>query len=66
MPLGTQVVLCPGHIVLDGDLALPTTERDTAAPTPRAMSIMAKNSLISAAAELLLWIAARRRTNPHH
>ena len=31
MPLGTEVGLGPGHIVLDGDPAIPT-KRDTAAP----------------------------------
>jgi len=31
MPLGTEVDLGPGHIVLDGDLA-PTRKRGTAAP----------------------------------
>jgi len=33
MPLGTEVSLCAGHIVLDGDPA-PPTERGTAAPPP--------------------------------
>jgi len=53
MPLGTDIGLCPGHIVLDGtQLPLPT-ERGTAAPhfrslrslrpyKPRPMSSMAK------------------------
>jgi len=54
MLLGTEVGLGPGHIVLDGDPALPT-ERDTATPTPnfRPMSIVAKRSPISATAEPL-------------
>jgi len=30
MPLGTELGLCPGHIVLDGDPASPPTERGTA------------------------------------
>ena len=34
MPLGTEVHIGPGHIVLDGVPALPT-ERNTAAPTFR-------------------------------
>jgi len=33
MPLGTEVGLGPGDIVLDGDPA-PATERGTAAPPP--------------------------------
>jgi len=51
VPLGTEVGLGPGHIMLDWDLALPT-EKGTAAPTfavlslrpykPRPMSIVAK------------------------
>jgi len=52
MALGTEVGLGPGHIVLDGDPALPT-ERGTTAPTFRPMSIVAKRSPISATAELL-------------
>ena len=36
VPLGTEVGLGPGHIVLDGDSA-PPTERGTAAPTFRPM-----------------------------
>jgi len=46
-----EVGLGPSHIVLDGDPAAPT-ERGTAAPTFRPMSIMAKRSPISATAEL--------------
>jgi len=48
MPLGKEVGLGPGHIVLDGDPA-PTT----AAPHFRPMPIVAKRSPISATAELL-------------
>ena len=44
MPLGTEVGLGPGDIVLDGDPAPPTFQP---------MSIVAKQSLISATAELL-------------
>jgi len=58
MPLGKEVDLSPGHIVLDGDPApLPPTKRGTAAeqpPTFWPMSIVAKRSPISATAELLL------------
>jgi len=56
MPLGTEVGLGPGDIVLDEDPA--PLKRDTAPPTFRPMSIVAKRSLISATAELLyhvLW-----------
>jgi len=54
MPLGTEVGLgCPGHTVVDGDPA-PPPERGTTAPTFRPMSMVAKRSPISAAAELWL------------
>jgi len=67
MPLGLEIGLGSGHIVLNGDPAPPPTERDTAAPTfeiygrrlclrrykPRPMSTVAKRSPISATAELL-------------
>jgi len=52
MPLGTEVDLGQGHIALDGDPVLPT-ERGTAAPTVRPMSIVANRSPVSAAAEHL-------------
>jgi len=52
IPLGMEVSLSPGDIVLDGDPA-PQMERGTAAPTFRVMSIVAKRSPISATAELL-------------
>jgi len=54
MPLGMEVGLGPGHIVLDGDPAIPK-KQDTVAPTFRPMSVVAKRSPISATAELLLW-----------
>jgi len=46
MPLGTEVSLGPGHIVLDGEPAAPT-ENGTAAPAFRPMSIVAKRLPIS-------------------
>jgi len=52
MPLGMEVGIGPGDFALDGDPAFPT-ERGTAAPTLRPMSIVAKRSPISATAELL-------------
>ena len=42
MSLGMEVGLSPGHIVLDGDLALPPQKEGTAAPTFQPMSIVAK------------------------
>ena len=51
MPLGTEVGLGPGHIVLDGDPA--PAERALQPPSFRPMSIVAKRSTISATAELL-------------
>jgi len=53
MPLGMEVGLGPGDVVLDGDPVSPT-ERGTTAPTFRLMSIVAKWSPISATAELVL------------
>jgi len=51
MPVGTEVGLSPGHIALDGDLF---PKRGTAAPpTFWLTSIVAKQSPISATAELL-------------
>ena len=50
MPLGTDVGLGPGHIVLHGD---PAPQRGTA-PIFRPISIVAKRSPISATAEHLL------------
>jgi len=49
MPLGVEIELGPGHIVLNGDPA-PPPERVTAAPSFRRMSIVAKRSPISSAA----------------
>ena len=55
MPLGKEVGLGPGHIVLDGDPV--GTQPPTAAPPHfRPMPIVAKRSPISATAELLLYL----------
>ena len=51
MPLGTEVGLGPGHIVLDGDRA-PTQKGHSSCPF-QPMSIFAKRSPISATAEHL-------------
>jgi len=53
MPLGREVDLGPGHIVLDEDPFPP--ERGTAVPSLRSMSTVAKRSPISATAELLFY-----------
>jgi len=53
LPLGTEVGLGPGNIVLDGGPAPPSQKRDTA-PNFRPISIVAKRSPISATAELAL------------
>ena len=42
MPLGTEVGLGPGHIVLDGELASPLKEAQQPPPTFGLMSIVAK------------------------
>ena len=52
MPLGTEVGLSPGNIVLDGDPA-PPRKGAQQPPTFRPLSILAKRSPISATAELL-------------
>jgi len=51
MPLGTKVSLGPGHIVLDGDPAVPIKAHS---PNFQPMSIVTKQSPISATAEHLL------------
>jgi len=53
MPLGTEVCLGPGDIVLDGDPVSPHG-KGALSPAFRPMSIVAKRSPISAIAELLL------------
>ena len=55
MPLGTEVGLGPGDIVLDGDPA--PTKRGTAPPAFRPVSIVAKRSPISETAELVYSVA---------
>jgi len=73
MPLGTEVGLGSGHIVLDGEPSSPTG-KGTAAPTFRPMSIMAKRLPISATVELLLTVCRYvlsladpdRRHSPRH
>ena len=53
MPLGTEVDLGPGHIVLDGDPA-PSPKGAQQPPSFSPMSIVAKRLPVSSAAELLL------------
>jgi len=53
MPLGMEVGLDRGDIVLDGDPA-PSWKGTQQPPTFRSMSIVAKRSPISGTAELLL------------
>jgi len=60
IPVGTAVGIGPGDIVLDGDSAAPSTERGTASPTFRPMSIVAKRSAISPTAELLFQMVSVR------
>jgi len=56
MPLGTEVGLGPGHIVLDGDSIPPGKGTQQPHHTFRPVSIVAKRSPISATAELLFVI----------
>ena len=51
IPLGTEVGLGPGDILLDGD---PAPAKRGTAPSFRPMSIVAKRSPLSATGELLL------------
>jgi len=52
MPLGTEVGIGAGHIVLDGEPVPP--KKGHSPPDFRPMSLVAKRSPISATAELLL------------
>ena len=58
-PLGMQVDLCGGHIVLDGFLAL--RERGTAPPPVLGPCLLWPRSPISATAELLLQFTRKER-----
>jgi len=53
MPVGMEIGLGPGDIVLDGDPAPARKLAQQPPPTYRPVSIVAKRSLISATAELL-------------
>ena len=57
MSLGTEVNVCPGNTVLDGDPAPPSQKWAQQPPTFRPMSIAAKRSPISATAEPLITLA---------
>jgi len=59
MPLGTEVGLSAGHIVLDEDPASPRKWVQKPPPTFRPMSIVIKRSCISATAELCLFCYRR-------
>jgi len=59
MPLGTEIDLSPGQIILEGDwrpspLSSERVAEQAAPPSVRPMSIVAKRSPISATAEHLL------------
>jgi len=54
IPLGKEVGLGPGHIVLDGDPV--GAQPHTAPPHFRPMPIVVKRSPISATVKLLLWM----------
>ena len=58
IPLGTDVCLGPGDVVLDGDRA-PPAERGQQPPTFQPMSVVGKLSPISATAGLLLHLVAK-------
>jgi len=69
MPLGTKVGLGPGHIVVDGDPALHPKREHSPFPNFRPMSIVAKQSPISATAEhlfLILGTPVRAIPTPLH
>ena len=56
MPLGKEVGLGPGDIVLHGDPAPSHEKGQAAAPTFQPMSIVPKQSPISAVAKLLVTV----------
>jgi len=64
VPLGTKVGLGPGHVVPDGDPAPPLQETGTALNF-WPMSIVAKQSPISATAEHLLYLVDNSNTDLH-
>jgi len=69
MPLGREVGLGPGHIVLDGDPPAPPPKRHSP-PNIQPMSIVAKRSLMSGTAEhllpfILLFYYMHARTHAH-
>ena len=64
MPLGTEVGLGPGDIVLDGDPA-PPTEREHSSPHFWPISIVAERSPISATVELLFRTQRTLRSYSH-
>jgi len=55
MPLGMEVGLSPGHIVLDGDPAPPSQKGHSSPPSLFGPCLLWPWSPISATAELLLW-----------
>jgi len=59
MPLGTDVCLGPGDIVLDGNL-VPHSGAQQLTPNFRPVSILEKRSPISATAEYLLYTVKTR------
>jgi len=65
MPLGKEVGLGPGHIVLDGD-SVGTLPPTAAPPHFRPMPIVAKRSPISANAELLYKRLPKKSASPIH
>jgi len=54
MPLGTEVDLIPGHIVLDGDSSLPRESGTAARPSLFGPCLLWAGSPISTTAKLLL------------
>jgi len=56
MPVGTEIDLGPGHIVLDWEPAPPWKGAQQPPPSTQPMSIVAKRSPISANAERLFII----------
>jgi len=55
IPLGMEVGLGAGHIVLDGDPALPPSKKGAQRPIFRPVSVVAKQLHFSATAEHLLY-----------
>jgi len=63
MPLGTEVRLGPGHIVLDGDPALPHPERGTGTPPYFLAHVYCGQTVAHLSTAELLWVILLTNTS---